>query len=558
MLRAVAAAAPMAAQAVLLAALLAQRQWLFALMVGAGCIGSVAALAVRHGGQDAHASRAVDRQPAARAPVGAALAKGAAEEAAPGCPDLEHLLGLHGDDASWRTISRGWLQPPPSLCVPIGVQAASPRPFTLDLAADGPHAIVAGTTGSGKSVLLQSWCIAMAALQPPWRLQFLFLDFKGGSALDMLSRLPHVRGCVSDLDLGHAVRALAAAERELKAREALAAACHASSIDAMPSPPPRLVIVVDEFHALSDQLPDYMDRLVRVASLGRSLGMHLVACTQNPMGQISGAMKANMALRVCLRVKDAMQSQEMIGTSQAACLDGSRPGSALAAVDGSCRRFQCAASGCIGGLLRNIDAAAMMHRYEREPPLFSTPLPATLSEAELQAWLERERAPLAMALPIGLEDDGVALHVAWLPLDAGNIAIIGPQGHGKTNTLRWLRRQPVPYGLELDVIDDADRLLDPLNGSQEAQELRRKLADARIVVAMGLTSSRHLRIPEHCTVRLVFPTGERAVDLADGIPATIAGMDGARRRQPAGRAVLIAPQGTRAVQCVHCVDQRHR
>lgn len=85
------------------------------------------------------------------------------------------------------------------------------------------------------------------------------------------------------------------------------------------------MIVVDEFHMLHGQLPDYTDRLVRIASLGRSLGMHLVACTQNPLGQISASMKANMSLRICLRVRDALQSQEMIGSDAAAHLSAVAP-----------------------------------------------------------------------------------------------------------------------------------------------------------------------------------------------------------------------------------------
>ena len=84
----------------------------------------------------------------------------------------------------------------------------------MDIDSEGPHAIVAGTTGSGKSVLLQCWCLALAVTYPPDRLGFVFLDFKGGSALDRLAALPHVRGCVNDLDLSYASRALRALECE--------------------------------------------------------------------------------------------------------------------------------------------------------------------------------------------------------------------------------------------------------------------------------------------------------------------------------------------------------
>lgn len=184
---------------------------------------------------------------------------------------------------------------------------------------------MAGTTGSGKSVLLQDWCVALAATHPSQALQFVLLDFKGGSAMERLCALPHVRGCVNDLDLKYATRALRALERELDRRERLAAALGVSDLMHAACPVARLVIVVDEFHMLHGQLPDYIDRLVRIASLGRSLGMHLVACTQNPLGQISASMKANMSLRICLRVRDALQSQEMIGSDAAAHLSAVPP-----------------------------------------------------------------------------------------------------------------------------------------------------------------------------------------------------------------------------------------
>ena len=133
----------------------------------------------------------------------------------------------------------------------------------------------------------------------PEHLNFVFLDFKGGSAFRKLERLPHTVGSVCDLDLAHAVRALRALEAELTRREQLSAAVHASDIRDMVNPPPRLIVVIDEFHALKDQLPDYVNRLVRIASLGRSLGMYLIACTQNPMGQVSADMKANMSVSIC-------------------------------------------------------------------------------------------------------------------------------------------------------------------------------------------------------------------------------------------------------------------
>ena len=124
----------------------------------------------------------------------------------------------------------------------------------------------------------------MAVRNPPDRLHFVFLDFKGGSAFSVIERLPHTVGSVCDLDLNHAVRALRGAGAGAATQEHLVAAERVGSIGQLQSPPPSLIVVIDEFHALNNQLPDYVDRLVRIASLGRSLGMHVIACTQNPLG----------------------------------------------------------------------------------------------------------------------------------------------------------------------------------------------------------------------------------------------------------------------------------
>lgn len=256
--------------------------------------------------------------------------------------DFMTIFGFGDDEAPMRTICHRWCvaSHTSGLRATLGVDASG-RPLSVDIDSEGPHAIVAGTTGSGKSVLLQCWCLTLAVTYPPDRLGFVFLDFKGGSALDCLTALPHVRGCVNDLDLSYASRALRALEDELSCREHLAARHHVSDIRQLPDAPAQLMIVVDEFHMLNEQLPGYMDRLLRVASLGRSLGMHLVVCTQNPMVEINASMKANMSLRICLRVQDAMQSQEMIGSALASTIPADCPGTAVLNHEGECVILQC-------------------------------------------------------------------------------------------------------------------------------------------------------------------------------------------------------------------------
>ena len=527
--------APLVAQCIMLAALLVRQQWLFALMIGSGCCATAATMVLTllqsrptsfdSGADGAHTpSHACDtiNEDMVRACTGTTL---------------ERLLNMADDAAPFRTMCHMWARTaysthPPGCAARIGTDPFG-EPLTIDLERHGPHAIVAGTTGSGKSVLLQDWCVALAATHPPQALQFVLLDFKGGSAMERLCALPHVRGCVNDLDLKYATRALRALERELDRRERLAAALGVSDLMHAACPVARLVIVVDEFHMLHGQLPDYTDRLVRIASLGRSLGMHLVACTQNPLGQISASMKANMSLRICLRVRDALQSQEMIGSDAAAHLSAVAPGMAILMEDDERRVFRCAHIEDIDALITNIARCARVHACTAPPPLFTDGLPDRVSPQSL---------PDACApdhLPLGLVDDGVAVAPFVIDTRTGPLAVVGQHGRGKSALLRWIEQAAPAYGVTAVCTDDADELLDPLCMDARAGALRAQLRDPRAFTVFTLSSTRRLRIPEHCTRRLILPCGERAVDLADGIPADLLNtMDGEDMRAP-GRAVYI-------------------
>ncbi|MCU1535737.1 MAG: domain containing protein [Humibacillus sp.] len=232
----------------------------------------------------------------------------------------------------------------------VGVTAAGA--LRLDLTRDGPHALIGGTTGSGKSELLRSLVAGLAAAHRPDDLSFVLIDYKGGAAFRDCSRLPHTLGLVTDLDEHLTQRALTSLAAELRRREALLARVGARDLDdyrhrtaAHPDPRVRLgrlVIVVDEFKMLADELPDFVAGLVKLAATGRSLGLHLVLATQRPAGIITGDMRTNIALRICLRVRDRADSDDVIDGPEAAALLESQPGRAYLRRDGRLMSFQTA------------------------------------------------------------------------------------------------------------------------------------------------------------------------------------------------------------------------
>ncbi|MFD6029473.1 FtsK/SpoIIIE domain-containing protein [Cellulosimicrobium funkei] len=200
-------------------------------------------------------------------------------------------------------------------------------PVAVDLVREGPHVLVAGTTGAGKSELLQSLVAGLALGRSPDELSFALVDFKGGASFGACGRLPHVVGQVTDLDPGLAGRALAGLRAELHRRERILAAADVASIDALPRGRlARLVVVVDEFRALADDLPDLVPGLLRVAAQGRSLGVHLVLATQRPAGAVSADVRANVTLRIALRVVDVADSRDVVDSPHAARVPASTPG----------------------------------------------------------------------------------------------------------------------------------------------------------------------------------------------------------------------------------------
>ncbi|WP_406172595.1 FtsK/SpoIIIE domain-containing protein [Streptomyces sp. NBC_00996] len=210
-------------------------------------------------------------------------------------------------------------------------------PFGIDLRRDGPHGLIAGTTGSGKSELLQTIVAALAVANTPENMTFVLVDYKGGSAFKDCVKLPHTVGMVTDLDAHLVERALESLGAELKRREHILAAADAKDIEDYqdlvrrdPSHPhvPRLLIVIDEFASMVRDLPDFVAGLVNIAQRGRSLGIHLLLATQRPSGVVSPEIRANTNLRIALRVTDAGESTDVIDAPEAGHISKSTPGRA--------------------------------------------------------------------------------------------------------------------------------------------------------------------------------------------------------------------------------------
>lgn len=214
------------------------------------------------------------------------------------------------------------------------VGRTSHDPLHLDLRTQGPHALVGGTTGAGKSEFLQSWVLGMAAAHSPQRVTFLFVDYKGGSAFADCIALPHAVGLVTDLSPHLVQRALTSLNAELRYREHVLNRKRAKDLLELerqrdPEAPPSLVIVVDEFAALVQEVPEFVDGMVNVAQRGRSLGLHLILATQRPAGVIKDNLRANTNLRVALRMADDDDSRDVVGTPAAAGFDPGLPGRAM-------------------------------------------------------------------------------------------------------------------------------------------------------------------------------------------------------------------------------------
>lgn len=250
------------------------------------------------------------------------------DAANPSVPEAISLSELTTCDST--SIAERWRTASVSARLGTSIGSSATGPLDLDLVTDGPHLLVAGTTGSGKSEFLRTLVLGLALNYSPADLNFLFIDFKGGSGLGRLAQLPHASGLLTDLSAAAVSRALISLTAEVKRREAIFADVGATDYleyrDRTPAQLPRLVAVIDEFRILSDEIPGAVHELMRIATLGRSLGMHLVLATQRPQGAVTSDIRANITTNVALRMQSAVESHDVIDSTLASSIPVESPG----------------------------------------------------------------------------------------------------------------------------------------------------------------------------------------------------------------------------------------
>lgn len=376
-------------------------------------------------------------------------------------------------------LAEVWQRPARGLGAVLGVSFGEDMTFDLR-GKEGPHGLIVGTTGAGKSELLRTLVMSLAARHPPTRLNFLLFDYKGGAAFEPCRGLPHVLDVVSDLDAELGDRALQALRGEIRRREVILAEAKASNLRDLERlaphlAPPSLLIAIDEFAALQDVVPDFVDRVIDIAQRGRTLGVHMILASQQLRTAFSSAVRANSNLRIALRVKGDTESEDVIEANDAARIAPARLGRAFARVGSepliefqtahvsgrfvdpraaevqlrpfhtetpllaSARRSAGSDEGVpadetdMAAIVRAAVAASELLDLPTPRPVWEPPLPERLSRQEVQHASDLSVGRCA----VGRVDDptGQRQYELTFDLDEGHVVALGAGGSGKTTLL---------------------------------------------------------------------------------------------------------------------------
>lgn len=377
-----------------------------------------------------------------------------------------------------------------TLAAPIGV-AENGDLLCLDLheKAHGPHGLVAGTTGSGKSELLQSYILSMALNYHPYEVSFVIIDFKGGGMASQVAGLPHLIGTITNIDGQELSRSLMSINAELHRRQKAIKEYNDTHSDKVKDiydyidrykagsaliPLPHLIIVVDEFAELKAEQPEFMKELISAARIGRSLGVHLILATQKPAGQVDDQIWSNTNFQMCLKVASAADSKEVIKSDHASHLVD--PGRAYLRV-GNNAVFELFQSGYSGEKLmssRGTNITQMQDAINYIKEYCEANGIEKLQDICLPSLRKRIEYPMPdsteepYTIPLGEYDDPENQYQGQFNVDpfSKNIIVIGAARTGKTNMIqgmiRGLADRYTPAEVNIYIIDFASMILKTL------------------------------------------------------------------------------------------------
>jgi DNA segregation ATPase FtsK/SpoIIIE, S-DNA-T family len=438
-------------------------------------------------------------------------------------------------DLTERRVGEPGLSRSELLRVPVGVTAAR-DPVVLDLkeAAEngvGPHGLVVGATGSGKSELLRTIVAGLAATHPPDQLAFVLVDFKGGAAFADLATLPQVAGLITNLqtDLSMVDRALAALQGELARRQRLLhlagnqpdlrAYTARRAADPRLEPLPSLLIVVDEFGELLAVRPEFLDLFGAIGRVGRSLGMHLLLASQRlDEGRLRG-LESHLRYRICLRTFSAPDSTAVLGVPDAYHLPAA-PGSALIRADAWAPIPFTAAVVAAGQPDLEVLVGPLAGAGR---PVHQVWLPPLTAETDLGPLL-RAATPGWLQVPVGVVDRPLEQAQEPLVMDlsgsAGHLAVVGAPRTGKSMLLctlvAALAATHPPDEVQVYAVDLGGGLLHRLSdlahvgavvGPREAERAHRLIRELRSLVFERERRFRDLGIDSMASWRELRRTG---------------------------------------------------
>ncbi len=427
--------------------------------------------------------------------------------------EMLHIYGVDDLDLQQRWEQANISQ---TMSAPLGINAKN-EIVDLDLHEKfhGPHGLVAGTTGSGKSEILQTYMLSMATLYHPYEVGFVIIDFKGGGMAGQFKDLPHLIGTITNIDGKEIDRSLQSIKAELLKRQSLFSDVQVNHIDKYIQaykegkavvPLPHLIIIVDEFAELKAEQPEFMKELISAARIGRSLGVHLILATQKPAGQVNEQIWSNSKFKLCLKVQTKEDSNEVLKSPLAAEIR--EPGRAYLQVGNNeiFELFQSGYSGCAQneetGKERSFDIHRVTHTGQRQVIYRQTQKKETVSKTQLEAVVEyvgtyckdhgiqvlppiclppletvlpypsniRAGAESDLSLPIGVFDDPghQRQETIELPIGSENTLLIGSAQTGKTNFLmvliRGLAQMYSPNEVNIYIIDFASMILKNFEG----------------------------------------------------------------------------------------------